>query len=103
MGVATSSVEEIEAGLERAAAETWLRPFDPVMEVRQDEEPIRVRIPGSRRGATINLEIQWEDGGIEHRWFWLPELRLLERGAAGGVEFLTKRLPLPQPRPLGYH
>ena len=43
--------------------------------------------------GSIKLEIQWEQGDLEHHWFWLPELASVDGG---------KRLPLPSLR-LGYH
>ena len=43
--------------------------------VREDAEiHSRLRIPADRSGASIKLEIRWEDGELEHHWFWLPEL-----------------------------
>ncbi len=45
--------------------------------------------------GTVKLEIEWENGDLEHHWYWLPELpEEIEAGA--------KRFPLPALR-LGYH
>ncbi|HEV8422960.1 MAG TPA: 4-alpha-glucanotransferase, partial [Chthoniobacterales bacterium] len=64
---------------------------------------ITLRIPAQLTGGSIKLEIQWENGDLEHHWFWLPELRELERAVLDGREFVTKRVPLPAPLKLGYH
>jgi len=62
-----------------------------------------MHIPAERAGASVKLEFQWEGGDLEHHWFWLPELRELERAHAGGCEFIAKRVPLPHNLRLGYH
>ena len=85
----------------RAAGE-WSRALDPTMVVSEDADSIRLRIPADRSGASIKIEIEWEGGEIEHRWFWLPELRQLDRAVVDGREFVAKRIPLP-PLRLGYH
>src|SRR5262249_12144048 len=53
-------------------------------------------------GASVKLEIQWENGDLEHHWFWLPELSELGRTTVAGRQFFAKPLPLPRLR-LGYH
>ena len=71
----------------------------PALVVREDAESIRLRIPASRTGDSIKLEIRWENGDLEHHWFWLPELRLIEARA----DVQVKALPLPKTLRLGYH
>jgi 4-alpha-glucanotransferase len=98
--------------LEQRRVEQWSHALDPVIVVREDADSIRVRIPADRAGASMKLEILWESPGdlasdsdknVEHPWFWLPELRSIETVTLGGHEFISKRLPLPAPLPLGYH
>ena len=48
--------------------------LDPTLVVREDAESIPLRMPADRSGSSIKLEIRWEDGDLEHHWFWLPEL-----------------------------
>ena len=81
----------------------WSRPFDPTLVVREDTDAIRLRVPADRSGASVKLEIRWENGDLEHHWFWLPELPTLDTATIGGREFLAKRVPLPKPLRLGYH
>jgi 4-alpha-glucanotransferase len=92
--------------LQRAAIEPdrirWSRPFAPAIVVFEDTDAITLNIPAVRSGASVKLEFQWENGEIEHHWFWLPELRDLEHAAMDGQEFIAKRVPLPALR-LGYH
>jgi 4-alpha-glucanotransferase len=62
--------------------------------VRESADHIAVRIPADRDGSSVKLEIRWENGDLEHHWFFLPELPNLDTG--------VKRFPLPQLR-RGYH
>ncbi len=95
-----------EADLERFSTERdlarWSRAFDPAVVVSEDADAIPLRIPSARAGSSVKLEFRWENGEIEHHWFWLPELRDLERATIAGREFISKRVPLPALR-LGYH
>ena len=68
-------------------------PLPSTIVIREHAESIGLRGPSNETG-TINLEITWESGDVEHHWFWLPELANLDDG--------RKRLPLPGLR-LGYH
>ena len=68
----------------------------------EDSDAIPLRIPAERAGASVKLEFRWENGELEHHWFWLPELPELERVSIAGREFISKRVPLPALR-LGYH
>jgi 4-alpha-glucanotransferase len=70
--------------------------------VFEDSDAIPLRIPAARAGASVKLEFRWENGEIEHHWFWLPELKDIERVSIAGREFISKRVPLPALR-LGYH
>jgi 4-alpha-glucanotransferase len=96
-------VEDSERSLEQRAFDRWTRPVDATLVVREDADAITLRVPVERAGASIKLEIRWEGGDLEHHWFWLPELRTLETGILRGVEFVAKRVPLPQRLRLGYH
>jgi 4-alpha-glucanotransferase len=95
-----------DADLERAATEhdlaRWSRAFDPAVVVFEDSDALPLRIPAGRAGASVKLEFRWENGEIEHHWFWLPELRELERVSVAGRDFISKGVPLPALR-LGYH
>ncbi len=103
LGFAAESDEEIARGLaERDTAERR-RPIDPTLVVREDADHVRVRIPASRNNAPMRLEIEWESGEREHTWLLLPGLETLERASVEGIEWLVKRVPLPQPLLLGYH
>ena len=72
------------------------------MVVFEDSDAIPLRIPAEHAGGSVKLEFRWENGEIEHHWFWLPELPELERVSIAGREFISKRAPLPALR-LGYH
>ena len=70
------------------------RPLPSTVVVREHADSLALRVPAHETGS-IKLEIQWEQGDLEHHWFWLPELATLEDGA--------RRLPLPSNLRLGYH
>jgi len=103
LGFSAGTSEEIELGLAARQAAEWRRPIDPTLVIRKDTDHLRIRIPSSRQGASVKLEIQWENGDLEHHWFWMPELKTLETATIEGTEWLAKRLPLPRPLRLGYH
>ncbi|MFM2126116.1 MAG: 4-alpha-glucanotransferase, partial [Acidobacteriota bacterium] len=63
--------------------------FPPAWVVYEDEAKIEPPIPPEYAQSTVKLEFEWENGELEHHWFWLPELK-------------SKELPLPALR-LGYH
>lgn len=71
------------------------RPLPPTIVVREDAESIALRVPTALAGASVKLEIRWENGDVEHHPFWLPELR---ESAPG-----ERLIPLPKPLRLGYH
>ncbi len=98
----TLGVDPVEGAVEKRRAAEWARPLDATLVVREDADSIRLRVPVSRAGASVKFEFEWENGAIEHHWFWLPELREMERASFEGREFVAKRVPLAQLR-LGYH
>ena len=104
--VALGLPAESEQDLERASLERdldrWSRAFDPTLVVFEDSDALPLRIPAERAGGSVKLEFRWENGEMEHHWFWLPELPELERVSIAGREFISKRVPLPALR-LGYH
>jgi len=107
-GVATQDEQTLERELSKQRAAAWTQPLDGTLVLRDDADALRLRIPAARNGTSVKLEIQWEAQGgqvpdLQHHWFWLPELQTLESSVVDGVEYLAKRLPLPQPLRLGYH
>jgi len=95
-------IEDVERTLANRGAEEWSRPLDPTLVVSEDTDSIRLRVPAGQSGASVKIEIEWEGGEVEHHWFWLPELRELDRAVVDGHEFVAKRVPLAHLR-LGYH
>jgi 4-alpha-glucanotransferase len=102
-GVPLETPEATERFLDRHIAQQWANPLDPTLVVLENTEAIALRIPTDHAGASIKLEIEWENGELQHHWFWLPELQTLEDRFVDGVRYLSKRLPLPGPLRLGYH
>ena len=99
LGVPIGSPEEIERHLADRTLQEWSTPFDLTVVVRENTSDLPLRIPAAQAGASVKLEIEWEGGGLQHVWFWLPEVTEIRREG----EFIEKRLKLPSPLPLGYH
>lgn len=102
LGLACGSTDEIERAIQARLWTEWSRPLPPAIVVAEDASSISLRVPRSSAGESVKLGILWEDGELEHHWFWLPELRDLESTSLDGCEFVAKRIPLPRLR-LGYH
>ena len=100
--VPAGSQEELERAASGRDLKRWSRAFDPAVVVFGDSDAITLRIPAAHAGASVKLEFRWENGEIEHHWFWLPELPELERVSIAAHDFVAKRIPLPALR-LGYH
>jgi 4-alpha-glucanotransferase len=65
----------------------------PTMVVFEDEPSLVLPVAPEHTGGTLKLEFEWENGELEHHWFFVPELANEDKG---------KRVPLPKLR-LGYH
>jgi len=103
LGVPLGSDEQIERFVDEQIAEQWRRALDATLVVYTGTDSIGLRIPANRSGETVKLEILWENGEKEHHWYWLPELRNLERTQVQGTDYIRKRFPLPKNLRLGYH
>ena len=97
-GLPVDSATSLSDALDRRSAEWWERPFPPTLVVAAGTDAVRLHVPFDRSGSSVKLEFQWENGDLEHHWFWLPELRELERTE----HHIAKRVPWPELR-LGYH
>jgi 4-alpha-glucanotransferase len=103
LGVPMGCDEEVDHFLDERILEQWRRGLDPTLVVYTGTDSIGLRIPASRSGETVKLELLWENGDKEHHWYWLPELRNLEKAHVQGTDYIRKRLPLPKDLRLGYH
>lgn len=108
----------LERGIELAYTDTWGRThtasdatlrailtslghhaepaFPPVFVVLETDHSLVLKVEPDQRLGTFKLEFEWENGELEHHWFWLPEVPD-EPGREN-----CKRFPLPALR-LGYH
>jgi len=102
LGVLTFSQHDLDISALARDLDRWSRAFDHTVVVFEDSQVLALRIPAERAGNSVKIEFRWENGEIEHHWFWLPELQELERVSIAGHEFISKRVPLPALR-LGYH
>jgi 4-alpha-glucanotransferase len=102
LGVPASNDQELESAGNAWQRDRWSRAFDHAVVVFEDSDAFPLRIPAERAGSSVKFEFRWENGEIEHHWFWLPELAELERISVAGHAFISKRVPLP-PLRLGYH
>ena len=95
---------DFERALREREAKLWQQPLEPTFVVRVNApNALEVRVPAECKGASLKLEIEWENGELEHHWYWLPELRTLRSAQVDGREFIAKRIPLPGALRLGYH
>src|SRR5262252_4248497 len=90
LGVPLGSDEQIERFVDEQIAEQWRRGLDATLVVYTGTDSIGLRIPANRSGETVKLEILWENGEKEHHWYWLPELRNLERTQVQGTDYIRK-------------
>ena len=95
LGVPLETPEATEKFLDHYIAQKWAHPLDSTVVVYEDCEAIPLRVPADHSGASVKLEIELENGELQHHWFWLPELQTTEDTVAGEVRYLSKRLPLP--------
>jgi (1->4)-alpha-D-glucan 1-alpha-D-glucosylmutase len=105
MGVPATDDAAAEAALRAEHATRWRRLLPPVMVVRADRLPSRVRLnlPIALDGATFAWRIR-EELGAEHGGELVPAaLRLLESATLNGETYAARELPLPVTPPLGYH
>ncbi len=102
LGLPAAADADIERAwdAERAAKASCV--IDPVMVVRGDAAAIELRVPAALSGESIKLEIEWENGELEHHPYWIPELPKWEAAESGKGALISKSLPLPKLR-LGYH
>ncbi len=124
IGRSNAGIERTDPAIERCREQEWSRALPPAIVIREgghsgdahsgngsaaDVNSIAVRVPATRAGSSMKLEIRWERpangeaGELEHHWFWLPELRTIGTASIGGEEFVAKRVPLPAGARLGYH
>ncbi len=84
-----ASNETLQAVLKALVPEPEGIAFPPTLVVYQDEPYLPLAIPSAQAMGTIKIEFEWENGELEHHWFWMPELP-------------EQRAPMP-PLRLGYH
>jgi 4-alpha-glucanotransferase len=102
LGVPAATDGDIERAWDEERATRSAQIIDPVMVVRENASSIELRVPKTLSGASIKLEIEWENGELEHHWHWVPELQNWDAPNANDAKHVAKRLPLPKLR-LGYH
>ena len=103
LAVPLETPEETERFLDHHIAQQWAHPLDSTIVVLENAGAIPLRIPEDHSGVSVKLEIEWENGELQHYWYWLPELPVLEEAEVHGIRYLRKRLPLPGGLRLGYH
>lgn len=102
VGVPAATDADIERAWDAERVARASRMVDPVMVVHENASAIEIRVPPALSGESIKLEIEWENGEIEHHPYWVPELRKWEAADSGNSGVISKSLPLPALR-LGYH
>src|SRR3954468_608110 len=68
LGFSAGSAAEIERGLAAREASRWRQPIEPTLVIREDLDHLRVHSPASCNGASMKVEIEWENGEMQHHW-----------------------------------
>jgi (1->4)-alpha-D-glucan 1-alpha-D-glucosylmutase len=105
MGVGAGDGRAAEAALRAEDERAWLRLLPPVVVVREDRQPARVRL--NLPAALDSAELAWrlrEESGLEHGGELRPgALPLLGAATRDGAGLVARELALPvEPSP-GYH
>ncbi len=56
------------------------RPFPATIVLREHADSLILRVPVTESGS-VKLEFQWENGELQHHWFWLRNSRFRRRRA----------------------
>lgn len=105
MGIDASDQLAAEAALDAARQARWRRVLPPVMVVRADRLPARVRVnlPAADAAATLAWRLV-EEGGARHGGEFVPlALPQVADDPPDPAHFLARDLVLPATPPLGYH
>jgi (1->4)-alpha-D-glucan 1-alpha-D-glucosylmutase len=105
MGVSAGDERAAEAALRADEERSWRRVLPPVMVVRADRLPARVRLnlPAALDDATLAWRVR-EESGAEHVGELRPgALPLLGSATCGGEALSARELALPVEPPPGYH
>jgi (1->4)-alpha-D-glucan 1-alpha-D-glucosylmutase len=105
MGVDAADDAAAERSLQDAEAARWREGLPPVVVVRADRLPARVRLalPAGLAGETLHWRVH-EEGGALHQGTFVPgALPRLEEGAWAGAACVAHELAVDVPLAPGYH
>lgn len=102
LGVAADSKESLDAAVEERLWQEWSRLLPASLVLSERTSQLDVPVPVALAKESVKLGIRSEEGVLEHRWFWLPELPDSGTAELRGQRFVKKRVTLP-PLRLGYH
>lgn len=101
MGVKTSSCGELDEAVEARLWEDWSRVVPATLVSSVSDPALVLRVPGAASCAEI--EVCWEDGGVEHARVSLNGEAAVERAELHGHDFTGYRVAVPFEHRLGYH
>ncbi|MDX2151314.1 MAG: 4-alpha-glucanotransferase [Bryobacteraceae bacterium] len=101
-GVDVSSEAALDQALEARLWDEWSRAVPQTL-VTSEDGLLRLRLPRDHADSDVEIDIAWEEGGVDAGRYSLAAIPANDRQAARGEEFVEKRLQLSIPLRLGYH
>ncbi len=104
LGVDVSSEAQLVRAAEDRQWREWSQPLPPAL-VLSDSEPyeVAIRIPAECQSLTASIEVRFENGMISRSELDLAKIPVSQSMALRGRQFVSKVVPLPGQRSLGYH
>ena len=105
LGAPAGSPQEVEAALRAAELARWHNVLPPVVVVRKDAAPwrIRIRLPAAEAAQQFSWLFSEESGQRREGKFNPAALPVAESAELPGQRFDARDLPLPLAAPCGYH
>lgn len=103
LGVPVASFQNVPEALREQRAAQWRKPLEPVM-VAWDGilPPVEVRLPRSVEGR-LDCHLKLENGEARRWQGRVADLPVLKAEDLDGVQYVVRKLPLPETLPQGYH
>ena len=103
LGVATGSLESLDAAREELLWQQWSHLVEATIVLGRESHEITIQVPEAFTEATVEARFTFEGGSTAQSSFDLPSLPDQSRAAIRGQNFVRKFVPLPAAAPLGYH
>lgn len=97
-------IYDVSDALRERRQALWQRGYEPVV-VAWDGGPVEteLRLPADLPSSPLAYHLQLETGEVRSRSCGLESLPVLQTTDVEGVRYVSRKLALPDPLPLGYH